>query len=182
MKTTRYSIFLAIPLTLLACASDPNKEANDAHNAELKSQRQDREAVAEAKGDQREKAADNQQKATTANAVGSEATKDRVEADAKLKEAREVARSKANERLEKADARTAELKAIVDRKGAKATTASRDALAAVDKQRLNTTQAIEKISVANNDGLDSAKSNADSQLDTLESYVKQAGKEVDKFK
>lgn len=182
MKNNRTSLLLSLPLLLLACASDPNKEAEDAHNAELKAQRQSQQNAADDRSDAKVKAADDHQKATAASSTGSEATKDRVEADAKMKEARDVAHAKATERLEKADARTAELKAIVDRKGAKATTASRDSLAAVETQRALTKQAIDQISAASNDGFDSAKSNADNQLDTLESYVKKAGKEVDKFK
>lgn len=167
---------------LLGCASDPNKEANDAHNKELQSNREQNEQNAENRSDQRVKAAEAQQKSTTAGAVGTDENKDRVEADAKMKEARDVARAKATERLDKADARTTELKSIVSRKGAKATTKARDSLGTVDQQRTVTKQAIDQLASTPGDNFDAAKKNVDSQLDTLEHLVDTAGKEVDTFK
>lgn len=179
----KYILFAAaLPLTLLACAGDPNKEANDAHDAELKAQRKQEQSAADDKSDQRQKTAEDQREVATAGATGSDATKDRVAADAKLKEARDVERAKATERLEKSDARTNELKAIVKRAGPKASTASRDALTAVDSQRAAAKRSIDQLGSASNDGWNQAKSSTESQLDTLEGYVKKAGDEVEKFK
>jgi hypothetical protein len=171
-----------LPSAALACASDPNKEANDAHNAELKSERNEKQAAADDKSDRREATAGAQRDMTTANATGSPANKDKIGADAKMKEARDVSRAKATERLEKADARTTELKAIVKRSGAKATTASRDSLNTVDTQRALAKQSIDQLASASNDDWERAKSNTDAQLDTLEGLVKKTSDEVDKFK
>lgn len=176
-----------LPLLLLAslsvgCASDPAKAANDAHNAELRSDRNQTQAAADDRSDQREGSAEARRETTTANATGSSAAKERVGADAKMQEARDVSRVKAMERLEKVDARTTELKAIVNRVGAKATTASRDSLATVDTQRALVKQGIDRLASVPNDDWEHAKSNADSQLTTLEGLVKKAADEVDKFK
>ncbi len=171
----------ALP-SVVACGGDPAKEANDAHNAELSSASKDQQAAADRKSDRREESAEAQRDTTTANATGSSATKDRIGADAKMKEVRDVSRAKATERLEKADARANELKAIVKRAGPKATTASRDSLVTVDTQRAMVKQSIDQLAAVTNDDWERAKSNTDSQLDTLDGLVKKAADEVEKFK
>ncbi len=181
----RTSLFLALlsaTSLVVACAADPAKDVNDAHNAELKSDRKAQQSVADDKSDRRQDSAEAQKDSTTANAQGGDASKNLVAAESKMKEAREVARAKATERLEKADARTSELRTIVTKSGGKATTASRDALAAVDSQRKAAKMSIDQLAQVSDDGFETAKSNSNSQLDTLEGYVKNAGKEVDKFK
>lgn len=179
--TNRFLLLLLLAPGV-GCASDPAREAKDAHNAELESQRNAKQAAADDKSDRLESNAEARRDVTTANATGSPATKDRVAADAKMKEARDVARAKATERLEKADARTTELKAIVKRAAGKATTTSRDSLATVDSQRGMAKQSIDQLGSASNDDWERAKSNADAQLDTLDGLVKKAADEVDKFK
>ncbi len=183
MKRTSLLLGLfSVTSLLVACASDPAKEANDAHNAELKSDRKAQQAAADDKSDRRQDSAEAQKDSTSANAQGGDASRKTVAADAKMKEAREVARAKATERLEKADARTSELRTIVTKAGGKATTASHDALTTVDTQRKAAKMSIDQLAQVPDDGFESAKSNTNSQLDTLEGYVKNAGKEVDKFK
>jgi len=172
----------ALSLAAFACSSDPNKAANDAHDAELKSQRKDQQAASDNRSDQAQNQAEYDRKTTSASAVGPDATQNRVTADAKLVEAREVARVKAVERLEKADAKANELRMVVNRAGAKATTQSRDSLKTVDSQRIAAKMSIDQLANAAGENLKQAEAYADSQLDTYEAYVKRAGNEVDNFK
>lgn len=169
-------------LTLFACAGDPNKQANDAHSAELTSDRKQLQNTADDRSDARVKAAEVQRDTTEANATGSAAKQDRIGADAKLTEARTVYRAKATERLEKADARTAELKALIEKAGGKASTASRDALKTVATQRSLVTRELDNLPTIADDDFKAATTSLDTQLDNLEGLVKKAGNEVDKFK
>lgn len=169
-------------LGLLACAGDPNKQANDARDGELKSDRKQEQANADGRGEARVNAAEAQRANTDATATGAPATKDRVSADAKLTEARDIYRAKSTERLEKADARAAELKALVDKAGGKAPTAARDALKTVDTQRSLVTKELEQLPRIANDDFKQAKTSLDTQLDNLEGLLKKAGNEVDKIK
>lgn len=179
---TKRSVFILGTLLLAACASDPNKAANDARDAELKAQRKQEQSAADNRSDQKQDRAEYDRKVTSGSAAGPEATQERVTADAKLGEARTVARAKATERLEKADARSNELRAIVNRAGAKATTQSRDALQTADNQRVAAKMSIDQIATVPDDKLKQAEDYAEHQLDTYEAYVKRAGKEVDDFK
>ena len=169
-------------MALFACASDPNKNANDAHEAELKAERKTVQNTADERSDQRVAAAEQQSDTTKANAGGSSASKDRAGADAKMIESRDVYRAKATERLEKADAKTAELKALVERAGGKAPTSTRDSLTTVATQRSLVTRELDQLPRISNDDFGKAKTSLDTQLDNLEGLVKQAAKEVDKIK
>jgi hypothetical protein len=84
--------------------------------------------------------------------------------------------------MEKAIARLGELKSIVGRAGGKATTASRESVASVDTQRETTRRGIAGLDAVASGDLKAAQSRVETDLDTLDSYVKLAGKEVDKFK
>lgn len=173
----------AIALGVTACASDPNKRANEAHDAETKARREAQVERADERSEVAQEQAAYDRRVTAASAEGqNEATHDRVKADAKVVEAREKAKAKSIERLEKADARANELRTVVARAGGKATTKSRDALAAVDSQRLQAKMSIDQLSSAPPDDLERAKDYADHQLDTLEGYVERAADEVDDFK
>jgi len=182
-RSPALALSIVISASLLgACASDPNKQANDAHDAELASQRKATQERADDRSDTRVRAAEVQRDDTAASASGPSATRDRTAADANLTEARAVYRAKATERLEKIDARIAELKALVAKAGAKATTASHDALRTVDSQRPMVTGQLDKLPHVANDDWKSAKESLDAQLDTLEGLTKKAGDQVDKFK
>lgn len=183
MTTTRLLLGSALfTMGLLACAGDPNKQANDAHDSELKSDRKTIENTADDRKEMRVTAAEAKRDTTEANASGSSATQDRVGADAKLTEAREIFRAKSTARLEKLDARTSELRQVVDRAGGKATTASRDALKTVDTQRGLVTRELELLPKQSNDDWDHAKTSLETQLDNLEGLVKKAASETGKFK
>jgi len=171
-----------LAMGLFACAGDPNKQANDAHDSELKSERKQTQSTADERRETRVTAAEAERSATEANASGSAAAQDRVSADAKLTEARDVFRAKATGRLEKVDARTSELRQLVDRAGAKASTASRDALKTVDTQRSLVTRELDQLPKRANDEWDHAKTSLETQLDDLEGLVKKAANEVSKFK
>jgi hypothetical protein len=138
-------------LSAFACASDPNKQASDAHDAELKSERKQEQANADQRGDLRVNAAEAERGNTTATATGTPAAKKETAADAKLAEARAIHRAKATERLEKTDARVNELKALVTKAGPKATTASRDALTTVDAQHGMVTRELDQLPNVPND-------------------------------
>jgi hypothetical protein len=183
MMTKRLLVLGALlSISAFACASDPNKDANDAHDAELKSERKQLQTNADDRSDTSVNAAEVQRDNTRANATGTTAAKDSTAADAKLTESRDVYRAKATERLEKLDARTAELKALVDKAGGKATTASRDALKTVDTQHAMVAGQLGRLSSVANDDWNGAKTGLTSQLDSLEALVKNAASEVDKFK
>lgn len=169
-------------LGLFACAGDPNKQANDAHDGELKSERKQLEKTADDRSGTRVTAAEGQRNESEANASGTPAAKERVDADAKLTEAREIYRAKATGRLEKLDARTSELKQLVDRAGGKASTASRDALKTVETQRSLVTRELDLLPKQANDDWDHAKTSLETQLDILEGLVKKVASEVGKFK
>jgi hypothetical protein len=175
----------SLSVASFACASDPNKDAKNARDAELEAQREHRQDVAENRGDQRVGAAEAKRENTenTADHSGnSDATKDRVSADAKLTESREVYRAKASERLEKLDARTSELKTLLARAGAKATTKARDSMRTVETQRSSVTHDLEQLPKVSDDAFAGAKSHLDSQLDTLEGLVKKTAKDIDESK
>ena len=169
-------------LALVACASDPKKNADDARNAELQDQRKTEEKSAERRADQKESAAEGQRMATENAATGSSATQDRVEADAKLKQARDVYRANATERLEKADAKTREIKAKLNRAGNKAPTATRDSLKTLEAQRALVQTEMDKLPSTTNDNWEAAKSRIDAQLVTLETFVSNTATAVDKVK
>jgi hypothetical protein len=183
MTSTRL-LFAAgfLSVSVFACASDPNKQASDAHDAELKSERKQEQASADQRSDLRVNAAEAQRDNTEASATGTSAAKKVTAADAKLTEARATYRAKATERLEKTDARITELKALVTKAGPKATTSSRDALTTVDTQRVMVARELDQLPNVPNDNWSQATSGLDTQLDSLEGLVKKAGNEVDKFK
>ena len=167
---------------LAACSSDPNKKADDAHNAELESNRKVEQNQAESRKDANVKAAEHAQDSTAAPAGASTATQNRVVADSKVVEARRIYKAKATERLEKVDARSSELKGVLDHAGGKASLQSRESVATVDRQRGAVRRDIDGLDQVAADGWKDATARCDSDLDALEGYVKQAGKEVDKTK
>jgi hypothetical protein len=181
---TNRSLLLSALLStaLFACASNPNKDAEDAHDAQLKSERKQQENAADNRSDARVTAAEVKQENTAASATGTPAMQKSTAADAKMTEARSVARAKATERLEKADARSKELKALVDKAGPKAPTSARDSLQTVATQRSMVANELGRLPTVTDDQFDNAKNNLSLQLDTLENLVKKAGDEVDKIK
>jgi hypothetical protein len=171
----------SLSMFALACAGDPNKQANDAHDAELKAERKQVQATAEERSDTRVTAAEQQRAVVSNNASGSSASQNATEADAKMNESRNVYRAKATERLEKLDAKTSELRQLVDRAGGKATTASRDALKTVDTQRSLVTRELDGLPKLSNDAFAQGKTSLDTQLDNLEGLIKKAENEVSTF-
>ena len=167
---------------LFACAADPNKQANDAHDAELASQRKATETGAEQRSESRVNAAEVVRENTVATAGGTEASQESAAAGAKMKESRDVFRAKATARLEKLDARTAELKANIERARGQATTASRDALKTIETQRSMATRDLDQLPRVANEEWSRAKSSLDTQLDTLEGLVKKVATEAERFK
>jgi hypothetical protein len=176
--------------SMVACAGDPAKQADSAHDAELKSERKQIENGADNRAETRVNAAEAQRDNTDAVATGggnAPATKNNASAnatmaDAKMMEARDVARAKSTERLEKLDAKTSELKQLVDKAGGKAPTAARDSLKTVETQRGLVTSALDQFPKVSNDDFKQAKTSLDTQLDILEGLVKKATTEVGKIK
>ncbi len=182
MNSIRSLLGSLLVSAVCACASDPNKNAQDAYHAELTENRKQEQAAADEHSEAKLKAADVRQANATPPEGATDATKWRVEADAKVVHERAVVKAKATERLEKANARLNELKNIVSRAGPKATTMSRESIATVDTQKAATKRDIDNLDQVRPDDWKRAEGNLDTQLDTLESYVQQAVKEVDKFK
>ena len=182
--TTKPTLLLAglFSIFAFACAGDPNKQANDARAAKIEAERKQSQDSAEGRSDARVNAAEVKRENTEATAGGSTASKDRASADAKLAEARDVHRAKATARLEKLDARTSELKALIDRAGAKASTAARDALKTVATQRSMVTRSLDDLPKVANDGWKQATTRLDAQLDDLERLEKAAANEIDRFR
>ncbi len=148
----------------------------------MKDNRKLQEAAAEDRSDAKLKAAEIQQESTTPPVGATDATKSRVEADSKVIQSRAVYKAKATERLEKANARLSELKMLMKRAGPKASTMSRESIASLDTQKDATRRDIQALDQVPPDDWKRAEGHVDNQLDTLESYVNQATKEVDKFK
>ncbi len=182
MNPTSPLITSLLITALCACASDPNKNAQDAYHAELKDNRQQQQSAMSDQTDAKLKSAEARQENTTAPAGATDATKTRVEADSKVTQQRAVYKAKATERVEKADARLTELKMIVTRAGGKATTVSRESIATSDTQRDAAKRDIDALDRVAADDWKRAETQIETQLETLESYVKLAAKEVDKFK
>ena len=181
---TSKTSFLAFALVglIAACSSDPNKKADDAHDAEIKANSKAEQDRAEDRKDANVKAAEKAQDGTAAPTGASSATQNRVEADSKVVEARRVYKAKATERLEKADARSNEMKGLLDRAGGKASLQARESVATVDRQRGAVRRDIDGLDQVPADAWKDATTHCDADLDTLDGYVKQAGKEVDKAK
>ena len=162
-----------LALALVAgCASDPAKNADDAHDKQLEDQRKMAQTQATTQGDMNVDAANQARKAETASGV--------APADAKMVEARRVAQAKGQERVTKLDAKTRELKGKVTNAGAKATTSARDSLRTVDTQRALVQQDMDALPTVANDGFEGAKSKLDTDLDTLDGLIDKAGKEISK--
>lgn len=178
------SLLLSVLLStaVFACASDPNKAANDAHDEQLKTERNQAQNAADKRSDVKVNAAEMQQERTADNAAGTPAMKKTTAADSKMTEARTVARAKATERLEKVDARIVELKSLVAKAGPKAPTSASDSLRTVATQRGMVTNELDRLPTISDDQFRNATDNLDKQLDTLEGLVKNAGTEVDKIK
>ncbi len=167
--------------SVAACAGDPAKQADSAHDAELKSERKENQSNAEGRGDTRVNAAEAQRDNTDATAGGG-ANGNATKADAKMTEARDIARAKSTERLEKLDAKTTELSQLVAKAGGKAPTAARDSLKTVQTQRGLVATALDQFPTVSNDDFKQAKTSLDTQLDILEGLVKKATTEVGKIK
>jgi hypothetical protein len=172
-----------IAIAAAACASDPNRKVNEAQDRQLESDRKSQQAAAEYRKDYRTDEAKEQRKETIGAGVpGDHADQKRLKADAKMTEARQVALAEAKARLEKCDAKANELRAQINRAGGKATTTSRDSMTTVDTQRIAAKMAVDRLASSDDEGFKRAKEDANYQLETLEGYVKRAGKEVDDFR
>lgn len=179
----RAIILGCISIAAIACHSDPNTKVNDAQDEQLKAQRKNEQNTAEARKDYTTANAEEQRKSTVAyGSPTNEADSNRLKADAKMTEERQVAIAKANARLEKCDAKTNEIRAQINKSGGRATTASRDSLQAVETQRYAAKTSIDSLSKSDDASFKQAKDSTDSQLDTLEAYVKKTDKEVESFK
>ena len=180
MKTS----FLAFAFlgALAACSSDPNKKADEAANAELDANRKAQQDQADSRKDAKINAAEKAQDNTKAPAGASDATQNRVEADSKVVEARRIYKAKATARLEKVDARSTEMKGVLDNAGGKASLQARESVATVDRQRGAVRRDIDMLDQVPADGWNDATKHCDSDLDTLEGYLKKATNEVDKAK
>lgn len=156
------------------CASDPAKNASDAHDKQLEDQRKSTDQQITTQADMTVQGAQQDRKSDTASGV--------PVADAKMTEARRVAQTKAQERLDKADAKIRELKGKLANAGGKAPTSARDSVTTVDTQRGLVQREMDGFSTVTNDGFDGAKSHLDADLDTLESLIVKSDKEVSKTK
>ena len=172
----------AVSIAAVACASDPNKKVSEAQDEQLKSERKAEEAAAEARKDyQTDEAKELRKETINAGVPGDLAAHKRLKADAKMTEQREVALAEVNERIDKLDARTNELRVRINKAPGRATTSSRDSIASVDQQHTAARLAIDRLASSTDADFKRARDDADYELDTLAAYVKSLGKEVDAF-
>lgn len=164
------------------CASDPNKNVQEARTEELTAQREAREDSAEADRKQAESRAGRQQDAGEARAdrrYGDSATGERVVAETKMTEERQKYRAQVDERVKKLDARTAELRAKLGQAGPKASTEARDRVDAIKSQRELVGRETNGLSAVKDDDWSSAKKSMDTRVDELEAIVKRAADKVE---
>ncbi len=164
------------------CASDPNKNVEDAHTKEFAAQREARDDKAESERTQAENRAGREQNVGEANAerrYGDSATGDRVVAETKMTEERQKYRAQVDERVKKLDARAAELRAKLGQAGPKATTDARDSVDAIRSQRELVGRETSGLNAVKDDGWASAKKSMDTRIDELEAIVKRAADKVE---
>jgi outer membrane murein-binding lipoprotein Lpp len=164
------------------CASDPNKNVQDARTQELAAQRESREDTAEADRKQAESRAGREQDAGEARAerrYGDSATGERVVAETKMTEERKKYRAQVDERVKKLDARTAELRAKLGQAGPKASTEARDRVEAIKSQRELVGRETSGLGTVKDDEWASAKKSMDTRVDELEAIVKRAAEKVE---
>jgi outer membrane murein-binding lipoprotein Lpp len=167
---------------IAGCASDPNKNVQEARTEELGAQREAREDAAEADRKRAEGRAGREQNAGEARAdrrYGDSATGDRVVAESKMTEERQKYRAQIDERVKKLDARTAELRAKLDQAGPKASTEARDRVEAIKSQRELVGRETNGLGTVKDDGWASAKKSMDTRVDELEAIVKRAADKVE---
>jgi len=180
--TTAPGLF-TLALFAAGCASDPNKNVDDARDAQLRAATAQSEGRAEDKSNNKVAEATREKNATQTHAEQSnahDANKDVAVADAKMKLARDEYRAKATERLEKLDAKRSELAVRLDRAGPKASTKSRDALQLTGTQRATVAQGLLALPQVPRENWSGATSKLDTDLDQLETLITAAAKEVDK--
>jgi hypothetical protein len=178
----RAILFGVFSIATVACGSDPNKRVDNAQEEQLKAQRKTEQQAAEDRKNYTVDDAETQRKSTLAAGTnGGDADEKRLKADAKMTETRQVALADAKARLQKAEAKTEELRALINKAGGKATTQAHDALRAAENQRTAAKMSIDQLANSTDAAFKEARDYAEGQLDTLEGYVKQAAKEVDAF-
>jgi hypothetical protein len=172
-----------VAAALAGCASDPNKDVKEARTDEIEARRDAREDAAGAERRQAEAKAERDQGAAAADAdrrYGDSAKGDRVEAESKMTEARKKYRAKAVERVQKLDARAAELRAKLEQAGTKATTEARDRVAAIRNQRELVGRETDQLGRINDDAWEGAVKSLNTRIDELEEVTKRAASEVDR--
>jgi hypothetical protein len=167
---------------LAGCAGDPNKNVKEARTEEIEAQRaaSERDAEAErARAEGRAKLDQNSQEATAERRYGGSATGDRVVAESKMTEERKKYRAQIDERVQKLDARAAELRAKLGQAGAKASTEARDRVDAIRNQRELVGREVTNLGSVNDDSWESAKKSVEARLDELDAIVKRAAEKVE---
>ena len=168
------------------CASNPNKEAKEARAQEVETRRQNNEAVADEQGD-RERSMAKDQRQQTADATKQQygtqsATYNRVVAESKMTERRNLYQADVRERLQKHDARFGAMQSTVSQRGAAVPTRVRDSLSPVETERAAVGQDLNALPRIPDDGWENAKKNLDKRLDQLESLLSKAKEQVDSVK
>ncbi|HEU4404482.1 MAG TPA: hypothetical protein VFS43_04235 [Polyangiaceae bacterium] len=183
---SHYQFFLAAGTFFAAaaagCANNPGMTVRESYLQEFAAKREAREKAAEAERARAEDQAAREQKAREASAdgrYGGSATGDRVVAESKMTEERKKYRAQIDERVQKLDARTAELRAKLGQAGSKATTEARDRVDAIQSQRELVWRETNNLSAVKDDGWESAKKSMDTRVDELEAIVKRAADKVE---
>jgi outer membrane murein-binding lipoprotein Lpp len=184
---SQYRILLAAGALLAAavagCASDSGMTVRETYLQEFAAKREARERAAEVERTRAEGQAGREQSAREASAdrrYGDSATGDRVVAESKMTEERKVYRAQIDERVQKLDVRTAELRAKLGQAGPKATTEARDRVDEIKPQRELVGREINGLSAVKDDGWAAAKKSMSARVDELEVIVGRAAEKVEK--
>ena len=165
------------------CASNPNRDVNEARVAEIEAERGARDDAAGAERKRAEGQAERDrgaQDARTERQYGGSASGDRVMAESKMTEERRKHLAQVTERVHKLDARAAELRAKVGQAGSKLPTEARDGVDAIRSQRELVGRETQKLTTVGDDGWEAAKKSTEVRIDELEAITKRAAEKVER--
>jgi hypothetical protein len=179
----RTAILMSLMLTssVLACASDPNKELKDAQEAQA-------EAARERRVEQVEQAKDNRldRIETRTDQIGQraenmlpEGAEQRAKAQAEMMAARQTFQANAQARLQKADAGLVEVRRKMDIAGGRVPLSLRDEVNLVERERASLRGDLGRLPMVTHDRWGEETKRIDTRLDSLEGSIDAVTSRVD---
>jgi hypothetical protein len=166
----------------VGCAGDASKNVKEARTDEIEARRDAKDDQAERARARTEGAAEREGDARSDEAerrYGGSATGARVEAEARMTEERKKYRARIDERVQKLDARAAELRAKLGMAGPKATTEARDRVDAIRSQRELVGRERDNLGRIGDDTWDAAKKSIETRVTELEAIIDRAADKVE---